>query len=350
MANTLVETLTHRWQRYQFGRRQQLAFLGVFYRLMGEGAGIRETLEQMGKAQDPQWRQVARDTRQRLLEGQPLSQAFEAWCDGPVCEALRGPEQTHDHARLAWEAIQRLNQDTAHYGAWVAQLLPPLGYIVLTLAIYAMLAARFFPAIERIAPAVSGGGAYWVKLTGEALLVGWPFIVGALVALVAGVATALPRWSGPWRMRLDQGLPLSLYKALVAARFQQQLGILMGGGNDLKTSLRILLASCPAHTADYLWAMQARLPQGYDQAAILDVGLLHPWDINELQLLSATQGFQAAMQALAEEARERAVERLRWFTQGLRTFLYLVMAVLLLGFLKAVTSPISQLLQHTGGQ
>ncbi len=132
-----LASIKTQWLRLQFRRADQLAFLGVFYRLMAEGVAPRDVLERMEQASDPLWQFAANAAWVQLNQGKQISEAFKAICDEDICEVLRAPEQSGNYAVRATEAIESLQKDQTNHGTWMGIVAQPAAYIALVLASYA---------------------------------------------------------------------------------------------------------------------------------------------------------------------------------------------------------------------
>ncbi len=343
-----IKRVEERWLLYQFRRPQQLGFLSVYFRLRAQGVGPREVLEHMEQAQDLQWQLVAKGVQLNLREGKVTTESFKDYIDREIYEALKAPEETEEYAEKALQMIRNIKEQAHKNNEWVGKLAQPFAYLMLMLAAYAGLAGSFFPALEGMVALPVAGAPYWVRRVGEFILSWWPMLLASAVILVAVIRYALPRWSNEARRVLDRYAPLSFYRELSGALFQRRLFILMNAGKPLKGSLAVLSAGCNPHVGVYILYMKMRIRDGMSHGDILDVGLLNSGDINELRLLSGTQGFVAALGVLADDAQNRADGRLLLAAKSLSLILYFILGSMLLGFLVAISSPISQMLQSQG--
>lgn len=339
----IIKKIEQWWLHEQFNREQQLLFLGVFFSLLKHGVGVTETLDKMSVADNKCWAEAAKSANKKLFDGVSISDAFRDWFDRSLCIALKAPEKTTQFAELGAKVVTSFRQEKINHGAWIGKLIVPCFYVPMILGIYALLSRIFYPIMAEISPIVPGGASYWVNLIGSVIAVSWPLFLLVLIAIVMAAYYLLPRWVSPLRQRMDQYLPLSLYRVVESAHVQQQISILMSSGSDLKTALSILADSAQPYRRMYITLMQERLPRGNNEANILDVGLLHKQDINYLDLVSGTQGFTLAMADIASTASQRATAQLQGATAVLRFALMGILCLLLFGLVKALTSPFSEI-------
>ena len=171
----------------------------------------------------------------------------------------------------------------------------------------------------------------------------------AYVVLPALYLVSLPRWSVasrvPGRGWMDRHFaPYATYRAYHAALFLRALGAQLAVTPKLEHALEAIRANSNRWLADYIRAMEQRLPSCRVRPILaLDVGLLDASMIDSLVLVSLRGDSEQAITSRAQNACKRASATIRGQIGAIRVAAYLLLGtVLAWAVLSLMTQTIKQ--------
>ena len=160
---------------------------------------------------------------------------------------------------------------------------------------------------------------------------------------------SLPRWSVasriPGRAWMDRHFaPYATYRAYHAALFLRALGAQLVVTPKLEQALETIRANSNRWLADYIQAMEQRLPScRVRPIQALDVGLLDATMIDSLMLVSLRGDSEQAITSRAQNACKSASATIRRYIGAMRLAAYMLLGVVLAwAVLSLMTQPIKQ--------
>ena len=146
---------------------------------------------------------------------------------------------------------------------------------------------------------------------------------------------SLPRWTVasrvPGRGWLDRHFaPYAIYRAYHAALFMRSLGAQLAVTPKLEHALEAIRANSNRWLADYIRAMEQRLPSCRVRPILaLDVGLLDAAMVDSLMLVSLRGESEQAITSRAQTACKRAAATIRSYVAAIRVAAYLLLGTVL---------------------
>ena len=160
---------------------------------------------------------------------------------------------------------------------------------------------------------------------------------------------SLQRWTVashiPGRRWMDRHFaPYAIYRAYHAALFMRSLGAQLAVTPKLEHALEAIRANSNRWLADYIWAMEQRLPSCRVRPILaLDVGLLDAAMVDSLMLVSLRGESEQAIASRAQTACKRASATIRSYVAAIRVAAYLLLGtVLAWAVLSLMTQTIKQ--------
>ena len=121
-----------------------------------------------------------------------------------------------------------------------------------------------------------------------------------------------PNYIGEYRKLLDKVPPFSIYRTLSAARFMDNLGLLIINGVVFKNALKIMKKNATPYVLTHVINMEYLLGTGKDNIAdVLDTGLISKNDILRLRVIAEAKGFEHGLIRLGAYAAEKGANTIK---------------------------------------
>lgn len=298
-----------RWQRIQFTRAEQQAFLEDLYSLVDDGVPVNAAIETIRDIYDDDVAAVvASDIAANIAQGQLLADGMSHWFARPIVEIIRAGE---NGGTLA-DSLQAALLSFQEYNSVIATVLHavtyPFAVVIMALVMTVVIKDSVLESFIKIQP-VADWPPIGQQLYGLATLTAhwWWLMIITVVGAALLMAQLLRQLTGPWRTAIDQFPLLSLYRQITAARFMETLGLLITNGIVLKDALAIMQRDAAPYLAWHLLMMEYNLSGGQDNIAdVLDTGLLQRSDLVRLKVVAKGKGFEQALLSLGHKANKKS--------------------------------------------
>lgn len=306
------QQLVKQLQRIQFTGKYQQAFLEDLASLIEDGVPAGQAIDIMVNVSKGITRTVALSIANSLAKGQGVADGMASWFSHTIVEVIRVGEFSGTLPQTLRAAANMFIQYTTSLNAFLASVLYPLLVVALALGITVFIknsVLNSFLAIKPIASWPTVGKVLYQ--TGATVEVGWWLIMLTVVFLVLIVSNLLKNVTGEVRRWLDDIPLLSLYRAVLAARFMETLGVLLANGVVLRQALTTMQYDATPYLSWHLLQMEYNLRGGQENIAdVLDTNLISYSDLLRLRVVAIGKGFEHALMSLGRQARQQAAKRI----------------------------------------
>ena len=304
----MLDKFSHLFQKAEFGRKNQQAFLEDLSSLVKDGVPASQAIRLIEETTQGVTKDVAHAIAQGLAEGQPLAFGMKEWFSPATAEIIRAGESSGTLAEAMESAAQALAQQTGAMGDFINSALYPL--VVFTASIIMLIFVKSsvlanFTSFKPVSQWPNVGQTLYYL--GNFLQEWWWLVLVFIGAFAFALYELLQQLIGPSRMWVDAIPLLNLYREMTAARFMETLGLLLKNGVALNKSLHIMHQDAQPYLAWHLWMMEIRLADGKENVAdVLDTGLIHHDDLMRLKVVALGKGFEHALCSLGHKANTKA--------------------------------------------
>lgn len=304
--------LLQRWQRTQFNRKPQRAFLQDLAALIEDGVPASQAIDVIIGVSEGIAKTVAEGVALSIAKGQSLADGMQPWFSHAVVEVIRVGESNGALPQTLRTAADMYNGYAGSLTTFLASVLYPLSVVVLALGITVFVKNSVLNSFLEIKPLTEwpevGKNLYRV---GSTIQAGWWLILLTFVLLIVMINNILKNVTGEIRRFLDDIPFLSLYRASLAARFMETLGLLVANGVMIRQALSTMQYDASPYLSWHLLQMEYRLSGGEENIAdVLDTNLISRSDLIRLRVVAKSKGFAEALISLGRQARERAYKRI----------------------------------------
>lgn len=295
------------WDKVQFGRKQQQAFLEDLLSLINDGVPINQAIETIRDVSSGITKRVAAHIANQIAQGKLLADGMQDWFKRPLVEIVRAGENSGTLTTTLTAAIQSFAQRSSAITALINGMLYPLTVVLLALGVSVFIKNSVLISFAKIKPVAQwpsvGQTLYYL---GEITQTWWWLVFLLLIALFILLTKLMRDFTGDLRHRIDHLPLLSLYRDSVAARFMETLGLLITNGVTLKKAITIIQLEASPYLAWHLLMMEYRLSGGTDNIAdVLDTQLIRYTDLMRLRVVAKGKGFDYALINLGRQANEK---------------------------------------------
>lgn len=306
------QPLLLRWRRLQFSRKQQRAFLEDFASLIEDGVPASQSIDVILSVSEGITKTVAEAISASLAKGQSLADGMQFWFSHAVVEMIRVGELNGALPQTLRAASTLYAEYATTLNAFLTSVLYPLSVLVLALGMTAFIKTSVLQSFLEIKPLsvwpTVGKALYHIGATVES---GWWLILITVIFLIAMVNNVLKNVTGEARRWID-GIPLvSLYRASLAARFMETLGLLITNGVVVRQALSTLQYDASPYLSWHLLKMEYHLSGGQENIAdVLNTDLVSRGDLMRLRVVAKGKGFDQALISLGRQARQRTSKQI----------------------------------------
>lgn len=279
---------------WQFGTKNQLAFLEDLHTLINDGIPANRAIDMMVQVSTGLTKEVATSLSEKIAQGQPLAEGMSDWFATNVVEIVRIGEAGGALAQTLQSAINLLSQSGLAYSSFISAITYPLFVILVGCGVILYLNASVFNQFLLIKPFESwpDAGKQIVYLAYFIKQWAW-LVVVAIVVIIIIFSRLLVHYVGELRPYLDNIPPFSLYKRFVAARFLETLGLLVSNGVVFKSAIKIMQYQASPYLHSHLSTMEHLLSMGKTNIAdVLATGLVNNNDLMRLRVMAEVKGFE----------------------------------------------------------
>lgn len=308
MSNqTVTEKLQQRLKRYDFGARKQQRFLEDLSVLIDDGVPANRAIEMLSKIYKGSSKKAALAIVDGIASGKTLTESMVGWFDITTLELIRVGEAGGMLGQIIKNASEGLSRKAGSMAAVIGALLYPITVLIAGCFIMVYINNSIFVDFKAIKPVAS-----WPAIGKELIFFAniiqdwyWLLIL-AIVGVIATLWYMLPNYVGEFRKTLDTIPPFSIYRTLTAARFMDNLGLLIINGVIFKNAINIMQKNATPYLLVHIMHMEHLLATGKDNIAdVLDTGLISNEDILRLRVIAEAKGFEHALVRLGGYAAEK---------------------------------------------
>lgn len=301
------------FKRWQFGNKQQLAFLEDLYLLVNDGIPANRAVEMMGQVTTGLSREVALALTEKIGEGQALADGMKEWFSPNVVEIIRVGEAGGALAQTMKSAITTLSQRGAAMGSLIAAMAYPLLVITMACAVILYLNNSVFVQFRLIKPESEWPEAGQRLVSIANIIEGWWWVViVSVIVIVIVLSKIMTNYVGEFRFTLDRYPPFSLYRQLVSARLLETLGLLVSNGVVFKSAIKVMQYQANPYVHMHLVMMEHLLSMGKTNIAdVLATGLIGQDDLMRLRVMAEVKGFEHGLVRMGVRGAEQATNTMK---------------------------------------
>lgn len=335
---SLQDQIMHRVQRFQFGNKQQLAFLEDLYLLVNDGIPANRAIDMLAQVTGGISRDVALSISQKISEGQPLADGMREWFSPNVVEIIRVGEEGGALNQTIKSAINTLSQRSGAMGAVLSAITYPLMVIVMACAIIVYLDGSIFSQFKAIKPIEQWPAAGQQLVMIAALVKSWWWLVLVVIAIVyATLRYLMNNYVGELRPLLDNIPPFSLYRRFAASRLLETMGLLVANGVVFKNAIKVMQYQANPYVSSHLVMMEHLLGMGRGNVAdVLSTGLISESDILRLRVMAEVKGFEHGLVRMGVHGSEENIKTVKFIAKILGGVLLTVGAILIVTIVRGI--------------
>ncbi len=330
--------IVHGIKRWQFGNKQQLAFLEDLFALINDGIPANRAVEMMSQVTSGLTREVAVSIAEKIAQGQPLAEGMREWFAPNVIEIIRVGEAGGALAQTMKSAINTLSQRGVALSSFFAAVAYPLMVIVIACIVILYLNNTVFKQFLLIKPM-----SQWPE-SGKRLVTianfiqdWWWLALLMLVIIILIFRRLLTYYTGELRPFLDNFPPFSFYRSYISARFLETLGLLVSNGVVFRSAIRVMQHQANPYLHSHLVAMEHLLSMGKTNIAdVLDTGLVSPRDLMRLRVMAEVKGFEHGLIRMGIRGTEQVTQTLKVLSRILGGVLLTLGALMIIVIVQGV--------------
>ncbi len=307
-----TQPLLQRWHRMQFNRKPQQAFLQDLAALIEDGVPASQAIDVIIGVSGGITKKVAEAIAVSIAKGQSLADGMQPWFSHAVVEIIRVGESNGALPQTLRAAANMYTSYAGTLNAFLASVLYPISVIILALGITAFIRNSVLTSFLEIKPMATwpqvGKNLYRM---GSIVENGWWLMLLTAGLLGIIVNNVLKNVTGHVRGWIDDIPFFSLYRASLAARFMETLGLLVANGVMIRQALSTMQYDASPYLSWHLLQMEYRLSGGEENIAdVLDTNLISRNDLMRLRVVAKSKGFADALISLGRQARVRTSKRI----------------------------------------
>jgi type II secretory pathway component PulF len=305
------------FRHWQFGTKQQLAFLEDLYLLINDGIPANRAVEMMAQVTTGLTREVAQSLAHKIAQGQPLADGMREWFSTNVVEIIRVGEAGGALAQTMKSAISMLAQRGVAISAFAGAVSYPLLVIVIACAVIVYLNNSVFSQFRMIKP-IEEWPASGVRLVNLANAIEnwWWLVLILIIVLSVFLRRIMLNYTGDLRSTLDTVPPFSFYRRFVSARLLETLGLLVANGVVFKSAIKVMQYQANPYLNSHLVMMEHLLSTGKTNIAdVLATGLVDSQDLMRLRVMAEVKGFEHGLVRMGIRGTEQATATLKFISR-----------------------------------
>lgn len=325
-------------KHWQFGNKQQLAFLEDLYLLINDGIPANRAVDMMSQVTSGLTKEVAQSLSQKIAQGQPLAEGMREWFSMNVVEIVRVGESGGALAQTIKSAINMLSQQGVAIGAFVAAVSYPLLVISIACAVIIYLNTSVFVQFKMIKPMDQwpDAGKRLVTLA-ETIQSYWWMVVLGVFLFAAILKRLMTSYVGELRPLLDKVPPFSFYRRLASARLLETLGLLVANGVVFKSAIKVMQYQANPYLLSHLSKMEHLLSMGKTNIAdVLETGLVDEPDLMRLRVMAEVKGFEHGLIRMGVRGTEQATLTLKFIARIFGGILLIVGGIMIIMIIQGI--------------
>ena len=310
---TFIDKIIDKIKKLDFPAKKQQQFLEDLSVLISDGVPANRAIEMLAKIYTGGARKAAIAISKGVASGRTLTDSMVGWFDTNTVELIRVGEEGGLLAAIIKNASKALSERAGSIAMVVATLLYPVTVLIAGCYVIVYINNAVFVDFKQIKP-VDTWPAVGQELVFLATLIqNWYWLVlTVIVAVIVTIAIMQPNYVGSYRKLLDKVPPFSIYRTLAAARFMDNLGLLVINGVVFKNALKVMKKNATPYVLTHIINMEHLLAIGKDNIAdVLDTGLISKGDILRLRVIAEAKGFEHALIRLGAYAAEKGAKTIK---------------------------------------
>lgn len=307
------DKISNKISTFDFSNKKQKQFLEDLSVLINDGVPANRAIEMLARIYSGGAKKAAIDIAKGVASGKTLTQSMENWFDTSTVELIRVGEEGGALADVIQNAANAMERKAGAISAVIGALLYPLTVLIAGCFVIVYINNSIFSDFKAIKPVAT-----WPAIGKEMIVIAnliqnWYWLVFIFIVGTIAVCTwMMPNYIGEFRKSLDKLPPFSIYRTLAAARFMDNLGLLIINGVVFKNGLKIMQKNATPYIMSHIINMQHLLAAGKDNIAdVLDTDLISKNDILRLRVIAEAKGFEHALIRLGAYAAEKGARTIK---------------------------------------
>lgn len=303
----IMDNLILKLKKIEFTAKKQQQFLEDLSVLISDGVPANRAIEMLTKLYKGGAKKAAIAVSKGVASGKSLTDSMEGWFDTNTVELIRVGEEGGMLSEIIKNAAQALSRKAGSLATVIAALLYPITVLVAGCMIMVYINSSIFVDFKEIKPVATWPAIGQQLIFFATLIQHWYWLVIiVIIALIVIISIMQPNYVGEYRKLLDKAPPFNIYRTLSAARFMDNLGLLIINGVVFKNALKIMKKNATPYVLTHIINMEHLLARGKDNIAdVLDTGLISNDDILRLRVIAEAKGFEHALIRLGNYAAEK---------------------------------------------
>jgi type II secretory pathway component PulF len=296
----------------QFTRKYQQAFLEDLASLIEDGVPASQAIDVIISVSIGISKKVAEAISMCIAKGQSLADGMQPWFSHAIVEMIRVGESNGALPQTLRACASTYTQYTNTMSTFITAVLYPLSVVILALGITVFIKSSVLSSFLSFKPLAtwSDAGKTLYRL-GSIMESAWWLILLAIGILTFIINNVLKNLTGEMRRWIDELPLLSIYRATLAARFMEMLGLLIANGVVVRQALSTMQYDASPYLSWHLLQMEYHLSRGQENMGdVLDTNLISRNDLMRLRVIAKGKGFDQALISLGRQARIRTAKRI----------------------------------------
>jgi type II secretory pathway component PulF len=335
------------WARLQLDAAARLSLYRKIARMLANGLPLLRVLEELhdrasqhGRKPGEAMAVVLLDWKRAVQNGRMLAEAMQGWVPASEHMIVLAGEQA-GRLESALEAVAGVVMGARRIrNAVVGGLAYPAAILVMINLYVYLFGTRVIPEFARVVDAERWRGAARSLYLMSGFVQHWmPFVVLLLAGAVFALLSAMPRWRGGLRVKLDRLPPFSVYRLVTGASFLMSFSALQGAGITVEKALARLQEGAGPWLEERLAGALLGVKSGLNCGEALRAsgyGFPSPQIVDDLCVYAQYRGFSEALKMIADEWMEEGVQsidaQMRVLNAGCIVALAVVIGWLVAGF------------------
>lgn len=327
-----------RIRHFQFGTKQQLAFLEDLYLLVNDGIPANRAIEMLGQVTTGLTRDVANSIAQKISEGQALAEGMRDWFGTNIVEIIRVGEEGGVLNETIKSAINTMGQRSGAIGGFISAVSYPLMVIVMACSVIVYLNNTVFIQFRAIKPVEEWPDAGRQLVDVAHIVQTWWWLVFLVIAvLTLLLRSIMNNYIGELRPMLDKVPPFSLYRRFMAARLMETLGLLVANGVVFKNAIKVMQYQANPYLTSHLVMMDHLLGVGKGNVAdVLSTGLIDDQDVMRLRVMAEVKGFEHGLIRMGIRGSDQSIKTVKLISKIIGGMLLAVGGLLIVIIVKGI--------------
>jgi len=307
------------WAKLQLGPAARLALYRRIARMLSNGLPLLRILDELHERASEHGRRpteamaiVLQDWKREVQNGRMLSEAMRAWVPAAEHMIVHAGEQAGRLEGALEAVVDVVIAARRIRGAIIGGLAYPAAILVMVNLYVYLFGTRVIPEFARVVEPGRWHGVARSLYVMSGFVQHWmPLVLLLVVGAIALVVTAMPRWRGDLRTRLDRLPPFALYRLISGTGFLMAFSALQSAGITVEKSLLRLQDGASPWLRERLQGALFGVKSGLNCGEALRAagyGFPSPQIVDDLCVYAQYRGFSEALKMIADEWMEEGVQ------------------------------------------